>query len=318
MSAIFDEDQQHTDPITDTLLVGGKIYVGTVGLDPVVNPINVYDNREFTGSPLGQPVIIDVNGRATNKMWVSGKYSLQIDSSADVLKYQELQNGDDVAVGNIQTSGSLGVNDITASASPTQLSYIDNTTYIVTAPADVTGAMTINIDSIGVIAIKKAHDQAIASGDLKQDTRLVMVYNATDGWMELQSGVLNSVFSGSISVGVDAAVTGDITVGGTVDGRDVAADGTRLDGIYAGRVNAAGTTVAGGSGFTSADTNTGVRTVTHSLGTANYTVVVGGGQANDHNITIASIASNSFVVNTFSILLDQLEDSAFNFILVKD
>lgn len=41
-------------------------------------------------------------------------------------------------------------------------------------------------------------------------------------------------FSGNVDFGAGIDVTGNITVTGTVDGRDVAADGTKLDGIEAG------------------------------------------------------------------------------------
>ncbi len=40
--------------------------------------------------------------------------------------------------------------------------------------------------------------------------------------------------TGTISLGADTDVTGNITVSGTVDGRDVATDGTKLDGIESG------------------------------------------------------------------------------------
>lgn len=195
MSALFNEDRQYFDEATGELLVGGKIYIGTAGLDPKTNPKNIYDNRELTGSPLGQPVIIGSDGRASSKIWLSGKYSFTVDSSADAQKYAELQNGFDEAVGNVQTTNALGINDITATGVPVQTTYVDNTTYIVTAPANNTGAMTINIDSIGVIDIRKAHDQALVSGDVKADMKLVLVYNSTDNWMELQSAVLGSAFS---------------------------------------------------------------------------------------------------------------------------
>ncbi len=220
MSQIFDEDFQHIDPATNTLLVGGKIYIGTVGLDPKTNEKDVFDNRELTGAALGQPIIIGSDGRASSKMWVSGKYSMTIDSSADVQKFQELDNGVVESVGNIQTENSLGVNDITATGTTTQTAYVDNESYIVTAPANNTGAMTINIDSIGVIDIKKAHDQAIESGDVLADMKLVMVYNSTDGWMELQSAVLGSVFSqitvtgtAKYSKGADVASATALTLG---------------------------------------------------------------------------------------------------------
>ena len=44
----------------------------------------------------------------------------------------------------------------------------------------------------------------------------------------------NVVLGGNVDIGAGADVTGNITVSGTVDGRDVAADGTKLDGIESG------------------------------------------------------------------------------------
>jgi len=57
---------------------------------------------------------------------------------------------------------------------------------------------------------------------------------------------------------VDVTATNDITVGGTVDGRDVAADGTKLDGIEAGAdVTDATNVAAAGAAMTSGATMTG-------------------------------------------------------------
>jgi hypothetical protein len=203
MSQLFDEATQFTDEDTNTLLVGGLLYIGDPGVDAKLNEKDVFDNRELTGAPLGQPLVLGADGRVAVKAWVSGTYSFKVENSAGSQKYNELQNGFAEAVGNVQTTGSLGVNDIVATGVPTQTAYVDNQQYIVTAPADNTGAMTIKIDTLAVIDIRKAHDQAIVSGDVKQDMKLVLVYNGTDNWMELQSAVLGSVFGGSIQVGGD-------------------------------------------------------------------------------------------------------------------
>lgn len=205
MSAIFDEDFQHIDPSTGQLLVGGKIYIGEPGLDPKTNAKDVFSDRELTAPALGQPIIIGSDGRASSKMWVSGKYSITIDSSADVQKYAELQAGIDEQVGNTLLINSLGVNDVTVTGSPTVTALVDNQTYIFSAPADNTGAMTLKIDTLAAKDIRKAHDQAMASGDVKADQRLVVVYNSTDDWFEIQSNVLGSTFGG------DVTVTGDIS-----------------------------------------------------------------------------------------------------------
>jgi hypothetical protein len=77
-------------------------------------------------------------------------------------------------------------------------------------------------------------------------------YNGTGGKTIQASGVVVDD-SNAVSGVASLAVTGNITVGGTVDGRDVATDGTKLDGVAAGaEVNAASNLTAtaahGGSG----------------------------------------------------------------------
>ena len=57
-------------------------------------------------------------------------------------------------------------------------------------------------------------------------------------------------FSGNLNVGNGCDVTGNITVTGTVDGRDVATDGTKLDGIATGATNVSNTNqLTNGAGF---------------------------------------------------------------------
>jgi hypothetical protein len=221
MSQLFDETKQFIDEDTNTLLVGGLLYIGLVGLDAKLNPKDVFDNRELTGAALAQPLVLGADGSVPVKGWVSGKYSFKVENSAGVQKDDQLQNGFDEAVGNIQTTNSLGVNDITATGVPVQTSYTDNKQYIVTAPADNTGAMTIDLDAIGVIDIRKGHDQALTSGDVLADMKLALIYNSTDNWMELQSAVLGSVFGGSISVGGDLDFTGTTPAITTVSNEDL-------------------------------------------------------------------------------------------------
>ena len=57
-------------------------------------------------------------------------------------------------------------------------------------------------------------------------------------------------FSGNLNVGNGCDVTGNITVTGTVDGRDIATDGTKLDGIATGATNVTNTNqLTNGAGF---------------------------------------------------------------------
>ena len=66
--------------------------------------------------------------------------------------------------------------------------------------------------------------------------------------------------SASTIAGTTISATGNITVGGTVDGRDVAADGTKLDGIEANAKN--DQTITAGSGLSGG--GTGDVTLSHS------------------------------------------------------
>jgi sugar lactone lactonase YvrE len=186
MPAIFDEDQQHLDPTTKSFLVGGKVYIGDVGVDPIANPKAVYGVRALTGAALAQPLIIGADGRVSTKMWTSGKYSYEIRSSADVQKYQELDNGIETQGVVSLTTQSLGVNDITAVGVPIITSLVDNQTYIITVPAINTGNVTLKIDSTPVTSVRKNHDEQIGVGDLKASQKLFLIFNATDNWFEAQ------------------------------------------------------------------------------------------------------------------------------------
>jgi hypothetical protein len=66
------------------------------------------------------------------------------------------------------------------------------------------------------------------------DDILTVVAGSVFSGADVVSASNGGTFSGNVDFGVGIDVTGNITVTGTVDGRDVAADGTKLDGIEAG------------------------------------------------------------------------------------
>lgn len=92
MPAVIDEHTQWIDPTTSVPLASGKIYIGTAGADPKTNTITIYSDQDLT-TTIANPQTLDSSGRATNKIWIPGAYSLQVDNSADVQKYQELECG---------------------------------------------------------------------------------------------------------------------------------------------------------------------------------------------------------------------------------
>jgi hypothetical protein len=103
----------------------------------------------------------------------------------------------------------------------------------------------------------------------KINTNLDNVDNLLDGTtpvtgIDINSGSIDGTPIGANSASTVAATTvsatGNITVGGTVDGRDVAADGTKLDGIEANAKN--DQTITAGSGLSGG--GTGDVTLSHA------------------------------------------------------
>jgi len=124
----------------------------------------------------------------------------------------------------------------------------------------------------------------------KINTNLDNVDNLLDGTtpvtgIDINSGSIDGTPIGANSASTGAfttvGATGNITVGGTVDGRDVAADGTKLDGIEASAKN--DQTITAGSGLSGG--GTGDVTLSHS-DTSSQASVNGSGRTYIQDITL--------------------------------
>jgi len=130
----------------------------------------------------------------------------------------------------------------------------------------------------------------------------------------------------TVTTSGDIAAGTNITVGGTVDGRDVAADGAILDALpvtYHGRVSATSGsgTVLGPSGFTYNWSSAGNCTITHNLGTANYTPLLSAKKttAPDSYINENTPSANTLTIYTADVSLPASGHSrGFNFIIMMD
>lgn len=108
--------------------------------------------------------------------------------------------------------------------------------------------------------------------------------------------------SGNVSQINDLGVGGDITVVGTVDGRDVAADGTKLDGIESGadvtdatNVDAAGAVMDGDFSIGGLMTRTGAGTYTTRTITASTGITMTNGSGISGNPVVAVTKRLCFV-----------------------
>mgnify|MGYP005746273221 CR=1 FL=1 len=110
---------------------------------------------------------------------------------------------------------------------------------------DGTGAIIKN--DTGILNIKNDDIRFKTSGD---ETTLRAVANGSVELMHNNSTKISTSSSG-------VSVTGDIAVSGNVDGRDIATDGTKLDGIASGATNVTNNNqLTNGAGYVTTDTNT--------------------------------------------------------------
>ncbi len=185
MAARIDERTQFVDD-GGLPIVNGKIYIGVVGLDPKLNPLGIFSDRDLT-VPLANPQSTDGNGRSGSKIWVPGKYSILVEDAAGNQKLQDLDSGTLGNVGYTGVADVLGTNAITGSASTTISSYVDLQAYVFKVFANNSGATTLNIDNVGVKAITKNGGDPLVGGELEENNIAIVVWNETSDYFELQT-----------------------------------------------------------------------------------------------------------------------------------
>ncbi|MEH6525909.1 MAG: hypothetical protein V7723_07525 [Sneathiella sp.] len=193
MAARIDERTQFEDdgglPIVD-----GKIYIGVVGLDPKLNPLGIFSNRELTDA-LANPQSTDAFGRSLNKIWVPGRYSILVEDAAGVQKLLDLDSGTLGNVGYTAVYDVLGTNAITGTASTTISSYVDLQAYVLKIFADNDGSATLDIDGVGATPITKYGDQPLSGGELKQGEIRIFVRNESNDRFELQDADAEAIIT---------------------------------------------------------------------------------------------------------------------------
>ena len=103
---------------------------------------------------------------------------------------------------------------------------------------------TLSVDGLNVSS------QVIRTNNTEE---LTLTTGSGNGTTDIKVSPTQITLKGNVDVTSGLDVTGNITVSGTVDGRDVAADGTKLDGIASGATNVTNTNqLTNGAGFITA------------------------------------------------------------------
>lgn len=235
MSATFDEHSQFVNS-AGVPIVNGLLYIGTVNLDPVPvgNHKAIFSDSDLTAA-LANPQTLDANGRATNKIWLSGRYSMQVNNAAAVQQYQELDNGTLVEAGLTALSNVLGTNTITADTVDGITAYTDQELFVFKAANTITGAVTLNIDGVGAKAIVRNFDQALFAGQFVQNQIVMVAYNSSNDNFEWQDQNLKVAYDNKGA---------DIVSASTVDLATATGNSVDITGST-GPISSFGTTPAG-------------------------------------------------------------------------
>jgi len=123
-------------------------------------------------------------------------------------------------VGTSTLSNIQGTNTITAEANPTITAYVDKQQFSFTVGATNTGAVTLNIDSVGAKAIVDAFGVALAAGALTVNLVVNVNYNSVSDSFQ----VLGGGFSGTLTTDLDTNGFGINTSRDTVASAATTAD----------------------------------------------------------------------------------------------
>jgi hypothetical protein len=182
MVALVNEHQSYQD-VDGKPIVNGFVYVGLKKADTKTNLLPIFSDRELLVA-LANPQRTDAFGKTNTKIWLTGQHSLLVEDENNVQKLSDQDAGESPNVGNTKLDNVQGTNAITANADPTITALVDKQTYIFTVVNDNTGAVTLDIDSVGAKSITKNNGEELVFGDLQEDNIAIIVFNETLDFFE--------------------------------------------------------------------------------------------------------------------------------------
>jgi len=233
------------------LLVGGKLYTYEPGT--TTNKATYTDAGATT--PHTNPIILDAAGEA--EVFISGNTKFVLKDADDVQIWSK-DNIIDSVSSTESLSGVSGVDTITANAANPPTAYAAGQSWTLTSAGANTGAVTLNISGLGARAVTRNGATALEAGDIPSGasimliddgTRLQIANPAIVSATTTKAGKVELATNAETVTGTDTAraitpanATAKMSAPGpigdttpstgaftTVNGRDIAADGSALD-----------------------------------------------------------------------------------------
>ena len=159
-------------------LTGGLIYTYLSG---TTTPVTTYTTRDGTTNNTN-PIVLDAAGRTPNEIWLDGgvlyKFILKTSAFVQIGSYDDIPAiNDTTTFSNLITVA--GTNTLTGLATPALSGYAAGAQYSFIAQNTNTGAVTIDIDTLGVKSITKFGTTALAAGDIIAGALMLIEYDGT-------------------------------------------------------------------------------------------------------------------------------------------
>lgn len=214
------------DPDTNQPVANGSVYIGEPDTDPTVegNRITVtiieQDGNEVTIAPAAQPLetgdggVVMYNGSPVAALSVATNFSMTVLRSDDTQAYYFPNAGIPDLVANLQASAYTyldnvaGTDIVTADASPAITAYVPGALYQFIPANSNTGAVTLNINSLGAGNLLYGGVALLADMLTAGAPALVMVLDATPTF-------------GLVSVANVQDPSAVTITGGTIDGTPI-------------------------------------------------------------------------------------------------
>jgi hypothetical protein len=159
-------------------LSGGLLYTYNAG---TTTPVSTYTSRSGVAFNTN-PIVLDASGRTPAEIWLEGgvlyKFVLKDSTFVQIGSYDNIP-----AVNDPTTSNNLitvaGTNALTGLAVPPLEGYAAGAQYTFIAQNTNTGAVTLDIDSLGVKAVTKFGTTALSAGDIVAGAITLVEYDGT-------------------------------------------------------------------------------------------------------------------------------------------